>query len=89
MAARAQRWGSGRRGEGGGGREVAEFDAGINGPRYDGMETGDARVGKLPCVEIRRSEKERWKGPKQVALPGHTLGGGRKKGGAGLRIIDK
>ena len=43
---RARRCESGRRGEGGGGREVAESDAGSDGPRYAGTETGDARVGE-------------------------------------------
>ena len=45
-ATRARRWESGMRSEGGGGREVAESDAGIDGPQYAGTETGDARVGK-------------------------------------------
>ena len=46
MAARAQRWESGRRGKGGGDREVAESVAGCNGTLYYGMETGYAWVGK-------------------------------------------
>ena len=42
-AARARHWKSGRRGEGGGGRDVAESesDAGSDGPQYSGTETGD------------------------------------------------
>ena len=44
--ARARRWESGRRGEGGGYREVAESDAGNYGPWYTGTDTGDARVGE-------------------------------------------
>ena len=47
----AWRWESGRRGEGGGGREVAESDTGGDGPWYAGMDTGDAHVGKYSCVE--------------------------------------
>ena len=46
VEAMAQRWGSRRRGKGGGGREVAEADAGRYGPQYDGTETGDARLGE-------------------------------------------
>ena len=44
-AARARRWGYGKRGEGVGGREVAKSDSGSNGPWYYGTETGDDRVG--------------------------------------------
>ena len=44
--ARVWRWESGRCGEGGGGREVAESGAGSNGPQYYGTDTGDTRVGK-------------------------------------------
>ena len=46
--ARARIWKSGRHGEGGGGREVADSDsdAGIDWPRYAGMETGDTQVGE-------------------------------------------
>ena len=39
-------WESGRRGEGGGGGEVAESEAGSDGPRYDGTDKCDARVGE-------------------------------------------
>ena len=39
-------WESVRRGEGGGGKEVAESHIGSNGPQYDGLETGDACVDK-------------------------------------------
>ena len=45
-AARARRWESGRRGEVGGGREVAESDAWSDGPWYAGTEIGDTGVGK-------------------------------------------
>ena len=47
-AARERRWKSGRRGGGGGDRVVAELEsnAGIDGDRYDGTETGDAQVGE-------------------------------------------
>ena len=45
-AARARRWESGRRGEGGGGREVAKSDSGSDGPQYAGTDTGYTRVGK-------------------------------------------
>ena len=43
-----QHWESGRHGEGegGGGREVAEYDTGRNGPWYDGTDKGDAQVGE-------------------------------------------
>ena len=46
-SARERCWKPGRRGEGGGGREVAESesDAGRNVPWYAGEETGDAYVG--------------------------------------------
>ena len=39
-------WESGRHGNGGGGREVAESDAGRKGNLYAGTETGDAQVGE-------------------------------------------
>ena len=39
-------WKYSRRGEGEGERDVYESDAGSKGPRYDGMETGDAQVGE-------------------------------------------
>ena len=42
----AQRWESGRRGEGGGGGEVAKSEAESDGPRYDGTDKCDARVGE-------------------------------------------
>ena len=45
-AARAQRWESGKCGEDGVGREVAESDAGSNRPWYSGTETGDSQVGE-------------------------------------------
>ena len=43
VAARDRRWKSGRRGEGGGGREIAEWksNTGIDGPWYSGTEIGD------------------------------------------------
>ena len=40
--ARVRCWESGRCGKCGEGREVAESDSGIDGPRYDGMGTGDS-----------------------------------------------
>ena len=43
-AARLRRWESGIRLEGRGGREVEESDAGIDGTRYSGTDTGDAQV---------------------------------------------
>ena len=46
VAARASCWESVRRGEGGGGREVANYGAGRGGPRDTGTETGDTRVGE-------------------------------------------
>ena len=45
-AARARCWESGRCGKGGGVRDLAEYNVGSNGPRYAGMDTGDARLGK-------------------------------------------
>ena len=45
-AVRERSWESGRRGEGGGGREVAESGTGRYGPRNAGIDTGDARAGK-------------------------------------------
>ena len=45
MAARARRWESSRRGEGGGDREIEESDAGSDGTQYSGTETGDSQVG--------------------------------------------
>ena len=46
--ARARHWESERRGEGGGGRGVAdsESDAGRYGTRYSGTDTGDVQVSK-------------------------------------------
>ena len=48
VAARVWRLKSGRRGEGGGGREVAEseLDVGIDGPWYYGTDTGNAQMGE-------------------------------------------
>ena len=48
MLEEARAWSceSGRRGGGGRGREVAESDAGRDGPRYSGMDTGEARIGE-------------------------------------------
>ena len=46
----ARCWESGRRGEGGEGREVYESDAGRNGPWYADTEVGDTRVGELSYV---------------------------------------
>ena len=40
----ARLWESGRRGKIGGGRYVAESDAGSKGHRYSGTEIGDSRV---------------------------------------------
>ena len=40
--ARVRCWESGRCGKGREGREVAESDSGIYGPRHDGMGTGDS-----------------------------------------------
>ena len=40
--ARVRCWESGKIGKGGEGREVAESDSRIDGPRYDGMGTGDS-----------------------------------------------
>ena len=56
MEARDWRRKSGRRGKGGGGKDVAdsESNAGSDGPWYDGTETGDAQVGKLYCVDTQR-----------------------------------
>ena len=51
LDARARRWEYGRRGEVGGGREVAESDAGSDGPLYAGTQIGDPRVGEWSCVE--------------------------------------
>ena len=47
-ATRERSWKSGRRVEDRGGSEVLELEsnAWIDGPQYDGMETGDAQVGK-------------------------------------------
>ena len=45
-AARARHWVSGRCGEGRGGREVAESDAGSDGPWCSGTDIGDAQVGE-------------------------------------------
>ena len=45
-AARAQRWGFIRSSEGRGVREVAESNAGSNGPRYFEVDTGESWVGK-------------------------------------------
>ena len=45
VEARVQRWESGRRSEVEGYREVAESNAEIDGPRYDGTETGYPWVG--------------------------------------------
>ena len=64
--ARERRWESSRRGEGRGGREVAEYGAGSNGTWCDGTETGDAQVGELYCVETQRQEREIGKGREQV-----------------------
>ena len=50
-ASRARSWESGRRGEGRRGKEAAESDSRRDGTQYAGTETGDARVGKLSCVE--------------------------------------
>ena len=46
--ARERHWKSGRRGEGGGGREVADSESGAwnDGHQYAGTETGDAQVVK-------------------------------------------
>ena len=77
-------WESGRNGEGGGVREVAELDAGNDGPQYYATETGDARVGKLSCAETRRNAQERGKGHEWVSPPGRTSGGGWK-GWSGLK----
>ena len=66
-AARERCWGSGRRGKGGGGREVAESNAGSNGIMYDETETGDSGVGKLSCFETLRQEKERGKGSERLS----------------------
>ena len=41
-----RRWESGRRGDGGGGREVAESDTGSSGPRYAETETGEDHLGE-------------------------------------------
>ena len=40
--ARVRCWESGKIGKGGEGREVAESDSGIYGPRHDGMGTGNS-----------------------------------------------
>ena len=40
VAARAWRSESGRSVKGGEGREVADYDSGIDGPRYSGTDTG-------------------------------------------------
>ena len=72
VAAKALRWKSVRRGNGGGGREVAESDsdAGSDVPRYAGTETGDAQVGKLSCVETQWRKMERGTGRERVPPPG-------------------
>ena len=46
VVTRARHWESGRSGEVGGGREVAESCAGSDRPWYAGTETGDAQVGE-------------------------------------------
>ena len=86
MAARARHWESRRRGQGEGGREIADSDAGSDGPWYDGMETRDARVGKLSFVGTWRLLGERGKGHELVYPPGgHRVLGG--KGGSGMGRI--
>ena len=44
--AKARRWESGTRGEGGGVRQVEKSDAGSDGTWYAGTETGDVQVGE-------------------------------------------
>ena len=45
-------------------------DAGRDGPRYAGTETGDAWGVKLSYVETRQSTRERRKGYERVSPPG-------------------
>ena len=48
-------------------------DSGIEGPRYAGTESGDARVGELSWLGNRRLAREVGKGHEEVAPPGSTL----------------
>ena len=74
-SARAWCWESVRHGEGGEGREVTEYDEGRDGTNYNGIEKGDARVGKRDCVETRQPERDIGKGHERVAPPRQTSGG--------------
>ena len=56
-AARARRWESGRRGEGVGGREVADSYVGSDGTLYNGTDKVESQVVKCSCVETRRLTK--------------------------------
>ena len=77
MAAKAQRWESGRCDDDGGGGEVAESDLGSEGPQYSGTDTGDTQVVKLSCVGTRRPEREIGKGHERADPPdGHRVVGG-------------
>ena len=56
-AARERRWKSGRRGRGGGDNDAEESEdvTESDGSRDAGMETGDAQVEKLSCVDAQQN----------------------------------
>ena len=83
MEARGRRWKYGRRGGDGGDREAEESEYGVGSDEYwdDGIETGDAQVGELSCVDAQRKYTGEWPGAGEGTPPPPR----RKSGGGRIR----